>query len=191
MSTTTATATFTANDTRELQRVALQECSNTLLEVLKTLFNEQVVDKTFEENIMYCHLLTFKFLDAHKTAEQYTKLIFEKTDVISRFQHWLNDTHFNIVDDKKYQKYFCRFYSFGRKGTSEETFQFSVNWDRRSWRNHSPIETIKQKQEYRKQHNSNFTNVSKDKKYSTYTPRNHHVNRNPRTPNQPTTEQVS
>ena len=136
----------------------LTTASNDLLESLKGLFVEKVINSTQNESVLFRHLMTFKYSDSHKTSGQYTKLIFQKTNVISQFQQWLNMNYpFTTEDGHVYQKYFCRFYSFGSRGTPDETFQFNVNWDRRSWKNHKPLESFKKRPFNRNRHTKNNT----------------------------------
>lgn len=127
------------------QQQALQVASDVLLEDLKQLFTTKVLNGQVKQNEkgvqMYEDLMKFTYSEGHKTAGQFTKLIFEKTDVLKRFQLWLNENHYNLVGEKQLQKFFCRFYSHGHRHTKDEIFVCNVNWDYKSWRNHSPLET--------------------------------------------------
>lgn len=148
-------------DHRVQQMERLNLAKTELLTTLKNSFVENVVNKDNGVN-KYAILMDFAYKDQHKTDNEFTKLIFEKTSVIKDFQTWLNVNYPTIVNDKNCQQYFCRFYSYGKHYTQDERFSFNVNWDYRTWKNHSPLETGKHFKHQRRPYNKRQRHQARD-----------------------------
>ena len=161
LNTDTNTNTTDNVQRREEQFRELNASADTLFDNLCSLFNEKVVGVTFDDTVRYVTLLTFKFSDEHRTAGQFTKLIFEKTKIISRFQQWLNQNYNSGTNEngKPVQKYFAYFCSSNRgRRTRNETFFFNVNWDKNVWHHHKPIQTGTVNNSYCNTNSSNPSN---------------------------------